>query len=184
MKRFRRGLLDGLAILSLLLCVVTVALWIRSKSHYDRFYIGKDKYAFCITWDDGRLNPNLKLGYFGGNPRNLVPWTHMNNPDFIPTDPHDDPKFGLVTVGWFSWENRQPFPGYREYDVILRLWILATIFALLPAVHFRNVAVRLLCRSSKDDRGRCQVCGYDLRATPDRCPECGTMPPRKEAVTS
>jgi rubrerythrin len=50
-------------------------------------------------------------------------------------------------------------------------WELALLAALLPAVW---IARRW--RQRRPPPGHCRVCGYDLRATPERCPECGAIP--------
>jgi hypothetical protein len=63
---------------------------------------------------------------------------------------------------------------------IISLWYPALIFGLLPALcggrWLVSVRRRKRARRANGIR-RCDVCGYDLRATPLRCPECGTIPP-------
>jgi hypothetical protein len=50
-------------------------------------------------------------------------------------------------------------------------WFLVTITAVLPGVW----AVGGQQRRRRLRRGLCRCCGYDLRATPGRCPECGAV---------
>jgi hypothetical protein len=69
-----------------------------------------------------------------------------------------------------------------------RLIIYAALLAMLPAWRWGlPTAVAIGSSLMQRRRGRtgvCPICGYDLRATPDRCPECGTqiaIPDRAQA---
>jgi len=84
---------------------------------------------------------------------------------------------------WHVWEDRNwipvvrtstgtsgPISYGRRTEFILPLWWVLMLSAVLP---FR-VAIRLVERWREVKPGTCRNCGYDLRATPERCPECGT----------
>ncbi len=53
----------------------------------------------------------------------------------------------------------------------------------LPLIIFAHRRWQQHQRLVRIDRGLCVTCGYDLRATPDRCPECGTTAKPKELTS-
>jgi hypothetical protein len=76
-------------------------------------------------------------------------------------------SFNLFTNHWTRWNIRQ---------VTVPFWIVAVLTGLSAALF-----ALLSQRATANTKGLCQTCGYDLRATPDRCPECGTIPQVKNA---
>lgn len=52
---------------------------------------------------------------------------------------------------------------------------VSMISALLGMAFWFPYTLRIERENNRSRKGLCRVCGYDLRATPVRCPECGTL---------
>jgi hypothetical protein len=60
-----------------------------------------------------------------------------------------------------------------ESSLIVRWWLIASLSALLPLL-FMTRLWKLRRAAKRRLANLCLSCGYDLRASTDRCPECGT----------
>jgi len=80
------------------------------------------------------------------------------------------------------------------YEFYFSFDFLTLVFGVLPITWAARRGIHFLTHyraRRRAARGHlCTTCGYDLRATPDRCPECGTVaqpphhPPIQRAATA
>jgi hypothetical protein len=204
MKRLRRWTLNVLTAISLLLFIATVVLWVRGHFRMDvlgitwktPLYSVPDALA-CIA-----MGGDLTVRYESpqlGSPSSDDPegfhFHHFSTPAigsghvmrniFLDTPLNSDRPLitGWMHAGFGYVSAADTEYGFKYRACILPLWGLALAFALLPAVRLPGFA-RTIRGGWRLSGGLCAVCGYDLRASPDRCPECGTIPVKNEIISN
>ena len=158
----KRRVFNFAAGVSLVLCVATVVLWVRSYYLADSFGLSQ---LNALSTDRGQLlllvaEPNCNFSVRPGYRRAAL------------SDPSD--TWNLRRFADQTWNvliaHGEQIPGL--HIVVVQFWALAVI-AAAPLV---LVLARSTLRRRRLAGHRCGTCGYDLRATPARCPECGAMP--------
>ena len=152
MRRLARRLFTLCSAVSLLLCVAACVLWVRGTRAQDTVLFGTHRHTFQLMSSNGRVvlaqaKPALPAALRADGVKWLIePRTNWAA--------HGYPRLGFVS---------KPF----AYGVVAPCWLLVLATAALPAAWLRR---RL---SPPIPPGQCTRCGYDLRASPGRCPECG-----------
>jgi hypothetical protein len=186
----KRMLANLAAAMSLLLCAATIAIWIRSYWVGDQLH--RSRWTIVALLDGTQQMHSFEIFFVASRGGFLIEsrvqdahWTQHDS--MLPagvsverswtTHPPKELEYTDLRVPWwrlgFGYHVANYGRGYvaTNHDLWFPAWSVALIFAVLPAV--RIIRGRRRRRRSKENR--CLNCGYDLRATPDRCPECGTI---------
>lgn len=180
MRRIGRILLNALTALSLVLCLATAGLWMRSYWRWDFVHWSQSFRPGVETLSVSLYSSGAGIAVYLGvqRPENAGEaddsgWRWGSyGPSIIP--------YGAAVPAnrWGFGHDSLRHPIGHWGRIVFPIWLPATIFALLPLA--RGALAIRYCRRIR--QGNCRFCGYDLRATPDRCPECGTPAAQKRAT--
>jgi hypothetical protein len=149
---------------------------------------GKINVRLLITEDRFVHDPNLvsdnEWFYESRLPRlpymspKFTSGTRLSGPNHHSSWRHFDVGFlAVFYVQSTSWTSSGDSTHAHYFGLAAPYWCLTILFSLLPVLKCRRMAIARKRRMWQRD-GRCVHCGYDIRVTPDRCPECGKIPAR------
>jgi hypothetical protein len=174
-----RILLNAATVLSLALCVATVVMWVRETE----WLLASRPSVHALTQREGRFRFAWVRFHewspvSGGVSEYYVTFGAPAVTNWRVDDPSarwlgvDLLRFEHLKV-WGDWGVERRSEPARALFVTAPRWMPVAALGLLPVVRLGLAGGRTLRHRRRSVRGRCAACGYDLRATPDRCPECG-----------
>ena len=195
----RQSILSILSIYSVITILLVVILWLKDWRASELVFLNRYEASSALTyserllassgsgglqlrfekvcnvgiWAPDQQQPHtLRLGYSKSTAQGI-----MHYPNLLER-PKPGQKFYLNQAGFsVTIVNETDDPNRRTvahfYGIVVPIWfvlLLCTIFPLIWFRRFRRMRYRLR-------HGLCQKCAYDLRASKDKCPECGTAIP-------
>jgi hypothetical protein len=189
MKRLLRWGFNGATAMSAVLCATTCLLWVRSFRSCDSVEVGAGLTYWAIDsnhgdigfrWEtDGSADVARIWRKRRDGPLSWYSWAAS-----IAAPLATDCQWGLLGFSGHNYELSHMFvvsSGQaitRSRLLVVPAWFVAAALAV-PGLIWLG---RQRARRPRVRAGLCPSCGYDLRATPDRCPECGAVPKGKAAT--
>ena len=168
-------------LLGIALFGLTLTSWVRSYRSFDVFTTGWP-WPFLISVLPGSIHLDVHYDH----PTTSGPWGdwHLILRPLPPGVSHDPAEVSrLLTHFSVKWQPTPPPRGKMAgYDatVMFRLefphWFLLTlVLVAFGGWWWWLRGRRAALRKHRIRAGECGQCGYDMRGTPERCPECGTQ---------
>jgi hypothetical protein len=181
-NRFRRRLFNGIVALSAGLCVGSLAVWAASWQNAHSIRYSSSVGEIFVLTEGGLVQVDVvrgdteDRGVSVDDYRRFGDWGWYTLRIFGPRA--GLPRY-LCALGFWGEEYTRDIGGdflpppsaqLRALQFFFPIWV-ATAISLIVPIALLFVRYRSVRRNRAD---HCVHCGYDLRATPDRCPECGT----------
>jgi hypothetical protein len=178
-KRLLRILLNGATVLSLALCTATVLMWARETE----WLLASGPSVHALTQREGRFRfASVRFHEWSPVLGGVSAYYAAFGARTVTDGRLDDASARRLGVDLLWLDDIEVQERYgqehrsepaRALFVTAPPWMPIAALGLLPAVRLSLAGGRTLRHRRRSARGLCPACGYDLRATPDRCPECG-----------
>jgi hypothetical protein len=186
MRRLGRWMFNGLAALSLLLCVAVMALWVESHWRYDVIswssrhddrrqrilQIRNGPGCFYLESDRRILFPSGTSGFFQDPGFEFV----HESPGVLglPFGEWADQRTETETAWGLGFQRIVFDQNWQTSEVAIRFIWATAVFAALPLLYTGRWIYRRRAERRRRQRGRCPRCFYNLTGNVSGvCPECG-----------